>query len=714
VSTNTCDVDRCNAQVFDTDDPGDRRILEGLRAMAGVAFIDHADEQMAEVTRLRSRPAPDLRTEPKRWAYYPWRRAVVSVLGPRAFRAVRLDRNRNLITTEEQERLGELRIGVIGLSVGHTIAHTLAMEGLCAELRLADFDGLELSNLNRVPASVFDLGVNKATVTARRIAELDPYLAVRVWPTGVTPDTIGAFLDGVDIVVEECDSLDVKLLVRDAARARRLPVLMATSDRGLIDVERFDLEPSRPIMHGLLGDVDIAGLAGLPNRDKIPYVLRILDAAQLSPRGAASLIEVGHTLSTWPQRAGDAALGATLVAEAVRRIGLGEPLASGRVRVDVATALKDLGEPPRPHQPQRRAAPQVAEPIDPRPSDIVHIVAAAAVRAPSGGNAQPWRVETEEDSVTVALAPEYTSTMDVGFRASAVAVGAAIFNARVAAAAHGYRGIPTLHTDDSDSPLRGVVRLSRGCDAELTGLYRPMLRRETNRNYGSARDIEAEILRLLEKVVLREGAQIELLTVRDEIDEAASILAEADRIRYLTPRLHAEMVSELRWPGDPSADSGIDVRSLELDPGSLHTLELLRRPDVMAELADWDAGEALAVATRARVSASSGLAVVCVRGQTSADYARGGSAAEAAWIIAQASGLAVQPISPAFLYAHNLDDLRELSPAYALCLRDLQSDFRTLARTGTDESQVLVLRLSHAGPTTVRSRRRRLAPSGQR
>ena len=39
--------------------------------------------------------------------------------------------------------------------------------------RLADFDRVELSNLNRIPATVFDLGINKAVATARRIAELD-------------------------------------------------------------------------------------------------------------------------------------------------------------------------------------------------------------------------------------------------------------------------------------------------------------------------------------------------------------------------------------------------------------------------------------------------------------------------------------------------------------------------------------------------------------
>src|SRR6516164_5968682 len=158
-------------------------------------------------------------------AYYPWRRAVVAVLGPRAFRAVRLDRNRNMITAEEQTRLAALRIGVAGLSAGHVIAHTLAAQGLCGELRLADFDCIELSNLNRVPATVLDLRLNKAEVAARRIAELDPYLPVRVLDVGLTVNTVDEFLDGLDVVVEECDSLDMKASLRAGARARRMPVL---------------------------------------------------------------------------------------------------------------------------------------------------------------------------------------------------------------------------------------------------------------------------------------------------------------------------------------------------------------------------------------------------------------------------------------------------------------------------------------------------------
>jgi molybdopterin/thiamine biosynthesis adenylyltransferase len=706
VSRGNSDRMHCNATILDTTDVDGRRRLEQLHADPAIEFIDRADDQASTLARLRPPPDPELLAEPKRWAYYPWRRTVVGVLGPRAYRRVRLDRNRNLITSEEQDSFSSLRIGVIGLGVGHAIAHTLAVQGLCGKLRLADFDDLELTNLNRVPATLFDVGVNKAAAAARRIAELDPYLEVSVLSSGLTPDTVDEFLDGLDIVVDECDSLDMKALVRQAARARRQPVLMATSDRGLVDVERFDLEPQRPIFHGLLGDVDTEKLAGLTNREKIPHVLRIIDAASLSPRGAASLIEVGYTLSTWPQLASDVALGATAIAEAVRRIGLGEPLSSGRVRVDVAAALDDLIDPAAQPGDHRFDSQSAEDQARGQPSDVVGAVVAAAIRAPSGGNAQPWHIETTPDAVVVRLAPEHKSTMDLGYRGSAVAVGAAVFNARVAAAAKGVLGPVELTESDGQSPVRATVRLTGDGDPDLARLYPAMALRETNRHHGTAPAPSADTVESLQSAARREGARLELLTARRDIDQTAMLFAAADRIRYLTPRLHADMASELRWPGEGSLDSGIDVRSLELDSGQLLTLDILRRPEVMSMLAEWDAGAALGADMRARVTASSALAVVTTRGRSLTDYARGGSAVEAVWITAQDRGLAVQPISPVFLYAHGDDELRELSPTFAAALRDLQSEFRTLTRTAPDEAQVLVLRLADAPPTSVRSRRR--------
>jgi molybdopterin/thiamine biosynthesis adenylyltransferase len=696
------EVTAYTAQILDPDEPDDSLVLQRLRADPTVEVLDRLDAQLANLRGLRPAPDAKLLGEGTRWAYYPWRRAVAAVLGPRGYRAVRLDRNRNNITPHEQDQLGALRIGVAGLSVGHVIAHTLAAQGLCGALRLADFDHLELSNLNRVPATVFDLGLNKACVAARRVAELDPYLKVEVFDAGLTMDTVDGFVDGLDIVVEECDSLDMKAAVRQAARARGIPVLMATSDRGLVDVERFDQEPNRPILHGLLGDLDIALLPGMSSREKVPHILRHLEAERLSPRTAASLIEIDRSLSTWPQLASDVVLGASALAEAVRRIGLGEDLRSGRTRIDIGWALDQLDDPDmaqhRPPPPGQHETPALP--------GIPGIIAAAALRAPSGGNVQPWRVEAGPTDITIDVAVQHSSTMDVRFRASAVAVGAALLNARIAAAAHQTLGPATLSDHVDGSPLRATLTLADGTDPDLAGLYQPMLERETNRHHGVPEPIDTTTIEALTAAAQREGARLHLITDRDDIARAAMILAASDRTRYLTPHLHQDMISELRWPGDPDPDTGIDVRSLEIKPSDLAMLDILRRPDVMVHLAQWDAGSALGEDTRDRILASSALAVITVTGHELRDYATGGAAVELLWIIAQQHGLAVQPVSPVFLYAQNRAEFDELSPKFADRLTGLQRDFRSLAGLPADESVVLVLRFAVGPPASVPSRRR--------
>jgi nitroreductase len=340
------------------------------------------------------------------------------------------------------------------------------------------------------------------------------------------------------------------------------------------------------------------------------------------------------------------------------------------VSIDVAVALDGLAEPVADGD---RSVSGVAESdATGRFDTVIEAVAAAAQRAPSGGNAQPWRVVTGRDSVTIRLDTGRSSAMDVAFRGSAVAVGAAAFNARVPAAAHDVLGDVKVTVTDGHSPLEVVLALNGGkVDRGLADLYRAMLDRETNRHRGTAGAIDSETTTALQSAAIREGAALRLLTDADDISAAARILAEADRIRYLTPQLHADMAAEMSWSHDLAADTGIDVRSLELNDGERAMLDILRRPEVMAELAALGGGAALGADTVSRVRASSALGVVSVRGGSLADYARGGSAAEAVWITAQRLGVAVQPISPVFLYALRHLEFAELSPSHAAVLERL-------------------------------------------
>jgi len=295
--------------------------------------------------------------------------------------------------------------------------------------------------------------------------------------------------------------------------------------------------------------------------------------------------------------------------------------------------------------------------------------------------------------------------MDVAYRGSAVAVGAALFNAKVAAAAHNVSG-PATFTEGADgAPLQATLRLGKGSDPDLAALYDTMLIREANRRLGIAQPVAESVLDALRAAAEREGARLHILTAPEGIARAAEIFAASDRARYLTPVLHAEMISELRWPGDPLPSTGIDIRSLELGPGELAVVDILRRPEVMAQLARWNAGSALGEGTRRQMTASSALAVIAVPGGSLADYARGGSAAEAVWIVAQRCGLAVQPISPIFIYARDAEDLAGVSAEFQHELSARQEDFRQLVGIDSEDGVALILRFAVSEPASVRSLR---------
>jgi molybdopterin/thiamine biosynthesis adenylyltransferase len=278
------------------------------------------------------------------WVYYPWSGRLVHILDEKEFIELRTSRNLYKITREEREILSKQKIGVIGLSVGQSIAVTMAMERTFGEIRLADFDTLELTNMNRIRTGLHNLGVSKVMLAAREIAEIDPFLKVVCFTEGITEDNIDDFLlkDGrLNILVDECDSLDVKIYARVRAKAHRIPVVMDTSDRGMVDIERFDLEPERPLLHGLIGHLNIVNAKNLTDFEKIPYLKSFVGYEKISNGLRTSEKEIGKTIRTWPQLASSVILGGAIGTDVCRRIALGQLQASGRYYVDLENIINN-------------------------------------------------------------------------------------------------------------------------------------------------------------------------------------------------------------------------------------------------------------------------------------------------------------------------------------------------------------------------------------
>ncbi|POY35218.1 hypothetical protein C3K47_16710 [Solitalea longa] len=286
------------------------------------------------------------------WVYYPWINKVVHLLDEDEYVEVRTARNKLKITAEEQDCLKNKKVGIVGLSVGQAVAVNMAMERVCGELRLADFDSLELGNLNRLRAGVQQLSVSKVICAAREIAEIDPYIKVKVFTQGLSLNNMDAFLgegeNKLDVLVEVCDSFEMKILSRIEARKRKIAVVMETNDRGMLDVERFDLEPERLLMHGtvpqLEGELDVITkkLSAINPQERMQFLTQMIGMENLSERMLYSLQNLGKTINGWPQLASGATLGGAIVTHSCRKILLDSFRSSGRYFIDLEKIINDM------------------------------------------------------------------------------------------------------------------------------------------------------------------------------------------------------------------------------------------------------------------------------------------------------------------------------------------------------------------------------------
>lgn len=731
----------------------------GLEALLGqqpvLQVFDEIQGQLAELLKARR---PDHKYRPDElqaaiehhlagrprahygvWVYYPWAARLVHLLDEAEFVELRTDRNRHKITRDEQARLARQRVGIVGLSVGQAIALTLALERGCGELRLADFDRLELSNLNRLRTGVHTLGVPKVIAAAREIAEIDPYLAVTCYPEGVTEATVDTFLTadgGLDLVLDECDSLDVKVLLRQRARAHRNPVVMCTSDRGLLDVERFDREPSRPLFHGLAGDLDYPALQGLTTEEKVPYILQIMGLATTSARLKASFIEVEQTIATWPQLGSAVVLGGAVAADVCRRIALGQYQDSGRYFVDLETLVADRapGADPPPMLPVGPPSISGVEMsgliqtvLTPAPHgclclapEQITVLVEAGIRAPSGGNSQPWLWAAATGHLFLFHDERRSAaSLDQGL-GGLVALGAAIENVVLQAHALGLEVLLHYFPAPQDRRLVAGFCFAPPQEQETNPPYEShdydalvdaVSRRRTNRALGPRQPLDPVVLpAMAEAVATIPGARLHYLLAEDDLEAIGELIGAGDRVRLLHPQWQQEMMAELRWTPAEAARTrdGVDLATLPLAAVDRAGLEMARDRAALTLLRAWDAGERLKTMSRKAVAAASAVGLITMRTDRPLDYLLGGRAMQRAWLIATQHHLAFQPLSILpymFKQAQRgLDPL--LPPALQTELYALRLQYQALFSVWDGMGEILLFRLAVADPPPVRERRR--------
>lgn len=164
-------------------------------------------------------------------------------------------------------------VAVAGCSVGSSVINSVIMDLRPKNIKIADKSVYKMENINRVRLSYYEMVrnqsqrssavdvslKNKAKVVADQLYSIDPFLNVFVYDEGINTENIKEFLDGseedpkANIVVEEVDDPRIKILVREEARKRGLPVVMVTDIGSAVqlDVLRYDKDKNLPLSWGV-------------------------------------------------------------------------------------------------------------------------------------------------------------------------------------------------------------------------------------------------------------------------------------------------------------------------------------------------------------------------------------------------------------------------------------------------------------------------------
>jgi len=600
------------------------------------------------------------------WIYYPWRGHVIHMLDEEEFVRVRTIRNAYKITFSEQQRLRSKKIGIVGLSVGQSASLAVALERLAGEIRIADFDTLELSNLNRIRSSVSNIGLRKTTMVAREIAELDPYIKVVCFNDGLTRENAAEFFDNggqLDLLIEECDGIEAKILSREEAIKRHIPVVMSMSDRGMLDIERYDQVHDYPLLHGLVPDsVSYDFLKALNStQEKLPYMLPIIGTDSLSTRLKASAIEIGETITTWPQLASDVILDGALCAHASRRILLGRQLSSRRQWIDLDQIVFSDDKIETPAWPEEGTL-DVKIALEnlthlpynvkdgPNSEEVIKMVD-AAIKAPSPGNNQKWKWIWKNGSLYCFLDKEqFFSFGDNLNWGSIIAIGAAIKNIELEASHLGYScDLSYAEAVKANDPIAWLTfEKTREQPNNYLHAFIGSRRtyREINPETVALREEHLDSLQRLEKHI--DDVVITHITDYNVIQEIGALVSKGDRFRFMNDKGHAEFFNhEVRWNKREAFEKG-DGLDMSLFPFSeLDKAGLLLSKDAEAIklLKSLSGGKAFENLSKKSFLASSGLVIFSVPQISGISLIDAGRALQNYWLTVESLGIGMFPMT---------------------------------------------------------------------
>jgi nitroreductase len=280
----------------------------------------------------------------------------------------------------------------------------------------------------------------------------------------------------------------------------------------------------------------------------------------------------------------------------------------------------------------------------------------AGALAPSGDNTQPWRFDVDPARGRISVSVDEArdpSPMNAGQRMARLAVGAALENMLQAARASGW----PARVEAADPPAVVALRLE-GRPAGGVLIPQAVAARATNRRRYDGGPVPPEALAAVRRAVPDlPGVTARWVTDRARLGALARLVGRADALLFAERPMRRAFLGTVRFDRPARADitTGLSVGSLELSPGELVGLRLMRR------LPGWllragGAFRALGARARRLVESSSGVCLITAEGRDEATDVAVGRVMQAAWLALTAHGLAAQPVMSLPVLANVLEN----------------------------------------------------------
>ncbi|MET0090759.1 MAG: molybdopterin-synthase adenylyltransferase MoeB [Candidatus Thiodiazotropha sp.] len=159
------------------------------------------------------------------------------------------------IGIEGQEKLLNARVLIVGLGgLGSPVALYLAAAGV-GQLVLADFDRVDLTNLQRQIIHTTDrIGQLKVDSARDTLVELNPQVRVETLAERLDEELLDQIIQGVDLVIEGSDNFTTRFAVNRACHARGIPLVSGAAIRMEGQVSVFTGQPGSPCYQCLYPD----------------------------------------------------------------------------------------------------------------------------------------------------------------------------------------------------------------------------------------------------------------------------------------------------------------------------------------------------------------------------------------------------------------------------------------------------------------------------